>query len=85
MTSEMAEYGFYQFYHSALAFKWMGRFENLNRFFGFIGNEIYLEPITMEQLKKPIIIFSCLNGFALLIFIAEILLSKWLKWRCCKY
>lgn len=43
--------------------------------------EVNLEPITIEQLRKPIIIVLCLNGIAGILFIAEIVVFKWLEWR----
>lgn len=81
----MTEYGFYQFYHSLSVFerKWLiGRaYVNI----GIDKNEINLESITIEQMNKPIMIALCLNVAATIVFIAEILVFKWLKWRNCKF
>lgn len=77
VTNSMAEHGFYQFYQS-----WM-EFERkfLSRSAGIFDVEFELKPITIEQLRKPSIIVLCLNGLAVVIFVAEILVFKWLKSR----
>lgn len=77
----MAEHGFYQFYHSLLDFQ-----RNNNSYFirSIIRNDDDLQLITIKQMRKPIIIFLYLNGIATIIFVAEILIYKWLKWRNCK-
>lgn len=85
VTSSMAEHGFYQFYHSFMDFKmkWIG--QSFSRPTGRIRDEIDLESITIEQLRKPMIIVLYLNGMATIIFVAEFLVFKWLKWRNCKH
>ena len=80
----MAEHGFYQFYHSILEFEMKETAGTVYLDMGIDKDEIDLEPITIEQMKKPIIIFLCLNGIAVILLIIEILVFKWLKWRNCK-
>lgn len=81
VSSSMAEHGFYQFYQSLVDFQqnWMvvevGMITHKDNY------EVNLEPITIEQLKKPIIIALCLNGIATILFVAEICVYKWLQWR----
>lgn len=75
VTNSMAEQGFYQFYHSISDFsqKWVfGKFDK---------DEVDLQSITIEQLRRPIMIILLLNGIASILFVAEILIFKWLKWR----
>lgn len=81
VTSLMTEHGFDQFYQHILEFqqKWLfakdGMTTRKDKY------EVNLEPITIEQLRKPIIIVLCLNGIAGILFIAEIVVFKWLEWR----
>lgn len=80
----MAKHGFFQFYQSLLEFqqKWrMAKYGLTSRKENY---EVDLEPITIEQLRKPIIIVLCLNAVAIAVLVAEILVFKWLKWRNCK-
>ena len=49
------------------------------------GDEVELQSINGDQFKTPMIILLFLNGIATIIFVAEILVSKWLKWRSCMY
>ena len=81
----MIEHGFHQFYHSIIDFQKNGIIENLYHLMGVDKDEIDLEPITIEQFKKPIIIFLALNGIAVILLLAEIFVFKWLKWRNCKH
>lgn len=79
----MAEYGFYQFYQSFMEFHMdyegqaYERLSKVNR----DKDEIHLESITIEQLRKPIVIVLCLNGLATIMMVVEILIFNWLKWR----
>lgn len=73
----MAEHGFYQFFESYFEFL-EHRFANVIM---KMDDSDDLQTITIEQMKKPIVIFLCLNGLAAIIFIAEILIFRWLKWR----
>lgn len=82
VTNSMAE--FYQFYHSLLEFKLKRFIEKFNRLMRINRDKIDLEPIVIEQFEKPIISFLYLNGIAAIVFIAEILVFKWLNWRNCK-
>lgn len=85
VVNRMTEHGFYQFYQSFSRFKYKNIVEKVKQLTGNDEDEIELEPIMLEQLKKPIIIYACLNGIATIIFIVEILLFKWLKWRDSKH
>lgn len=40
---------------------------------------------TSSARRKPIILFSYLNGIAMILHIAEILIFEWLIWRNCKH
>lgn len=86
VTDSMAEHGFYQFYHSIMEFKQKYIGQKFSRAIGTNENEINdLRPIIIEQLRKPIIIALGLNAIAVIIFVAEILVFKWLQWRDCKH
>lgn len=86
VTNSMAEYGFYQFSESISEFKHKWKAGVIDRTVENDNNvDDDLQSITMEQMKKPIIILLCLSAIAIIIFVAEILTFKWLKWRNCKH
>lgn len=77
----MAEHGFYQFYHSFSEFQLKWDIRRLYRVMGNEQDQNDLLSITMQQLHKPIVVVSCLNGIAAIAFVAEILIIKWIEWR----
>lgn len=85
VSNSMAEYGFYQFYQSLSELQTK---QLASKLYGPSGvdneDNNHLQPITMEQLKKPITIILCLNGIATILVVAEVLLLKWMKLRDCK-
>lgn len=84
VTSSLAEHGFYQFYQSIADFakkKWSQKFYMSSR--NSNNEDDLFQAIAVEQFKKPISIVLYLNGIATIIFIAEIFIFKWLKWRNC--
>lgn len=86
LTMSMVEHGFNQFYTSFVDYKEMIDFNKV-----FLGLETNnendddddddLKSITIEQFKIPIIIVICLNALPTIIYVAEILVFKWLNWR----
>lgn len=84
VTNSMAEYGFYKFYDSISKFKFNLRVDEI--YHEIENKKVHddMQPLTIEHLRKPIIIVVCLNGIALLSTVVEILLVKWLNWRKCK-
>lgn len=80
----MAEHGFYLFFHFLMEFQLKWRLTKIGMTSLKENYKVNLEPITIEQLRKPIIIALCLNGVAVFVFVAEIFVFKWLNWRSCK-
>lgn len=85
VTSSMSEHGFYQFYDSYMQFILNSMLQKYAQTAGAIKGEMDLQSITIEQLRKLIVIVLCLNGIAALLFVVEILAYKWLRWRNCKH
>lgn len=83
ITNSIAEYGFYQCYDSYMEIK----LKHLAHIVGLtiIKDEFDIESITINKLRKPIIIVLCLNGIATIAFVVEIFIFKWLEWRNCKH
>lgn len=81
VTSSMAEHGFYQFYRSFMEFRFKYDGEKIRLASRIIDEIDSLDSITIEQLRKPIIIVLYLNGISTIIFIAEFLIFNRLKWR----
>ena len=81
VTNSMFEYGFNEFFQSFHEYKRKWLIGRVYLKIGVDKDEIDLEPITFEQMKKPMLIFLSLNAIALFIFFAEILIFRWLKWR----
>lgn len=71
-TSSMMASGLHQFYTSLATFK-----NNLvERAYSIVDDDC-TEALTMEQLKRPLILLFCLWGVALIVFIGESIVSKW--------
>lgn len=85
VANSMAEHGFYGFYQDIMDFKLKHLIGRLAQVKGMIGDGVDLQSITIEQLRKPVVIVLCLNGIATIVFVIEILVFKWLKWRNRKY
>ena len=90
VTTSMVEHGFVQFYQSYLIYKEHRAFAMNFLLFEVTMNKRKndgdeLQSISVEQFKTPMIILLFLNGIATIILVAEILVSKWLKWRSCTY
>ena len=90
VTMSMVEHGFVHFYQSYLIYKEQRAYAKEFFMFDIILNKTKndsneFQSISVEQFKTPMIILLFLNGIATIIFVAEILVSKWLKWRSCTY
>lgn len=91
LTMSMVEHGFDYFYDSINEFSQKRLIEKLKIVhFHMRGkkneeDDQDLQPVTVEQLWPVIYIILSLNGIATIIFVAEILYSKWQNWRNCKY
>lgn len=83
VSNSMSEYGFHKFYESKFTFDWHTK--NINQSTENVMEDIIdLQPITIEQLRKPIIIAMSLNGIGLILLVVEVLLFRWKKWRSCE-
>lgn len=71
-TSLMMESGLHQLYTSMTDFKQ----KLVDRVYAIVESEDF-RALTMEQLKRPLILLFCLWGVALIVFIAETIASKW--------
>lgn len=77
----MAENGLYKFYGSAAQFNlnvW------LDRSFSHV-NDDEIQPLTMQQFKRVMILVFCFNALAIIAFLVETFIFKWMMWRNRKY
>lgn len=79
----MMESGLYQFYTTLAAFK----LKLMERSFWSDDDDDDddMQALTVQQLKRPMILLFCLWAVAKAIFIAEMIVSKFNKWLAQKY
>lgn len=82
ITNSMAENGLYGFYSSAAQFSLNSRV-NRRHIGGFNDDEI--SPLAMQQFKRVMIFILCFNALAMIAFVTETLVFKWIMWRNRKY
>lgn len=66
------ESGLFKFYSSFVEFK-----EKFSQQMLMNHDDDDFKALTMQQLKRPTIFFLTLCGFAIIIFILEIIISSW--------
>lgn len=71
-TGSMMENGLHEFYTSLASFK----MKLILRIYSMVEHEDF-RALSVEQLKRPLILLFCLSAAAMIIFIAEIIISKW--------
>lgn len=76
VTNSMAEYGFHEYCQSISEFTLNWYAKDIERSMENSNVDNDLQPITIEQLQKPIIIVLSLNGIATITFFAEVILFK---------
>lgn len=75
-TSSIAENGLHQFYDSFIAFQ-----RNFIERDHLKQQDEDIQALTVEQLRRPMILVFFLWGVAIVIRIAEIIAIKWRHWR----
>lgn len=75
-TSSMIESGLHSFYMSLNSFKQ----QFIERAY-FSQTDDAFQALTTQQLKRPMILVFYLWATAVIVFIAEALVSKWNQWR----
>lgn len=46
-----------------------------------INEDNDIEPFPMKQMMRPFLFVLCLDGMAIILFLAEIVIYKWKHWR----
>lgn len=70
-TSSMMEYGFHRFYLSFAAYK-----EKLSDRLRPSSDDDDFRPLTIEQLKRPLVVILYIMMMSAVIFVAEVVISK---------
>lgn len=83
LTASMMESGLYDFYTSMAEFDRHLRLKDLE-----IDEDDELKPLTFDHMKRVMILFLFLIGIAVIVFILEVYLLKWItfvRWLTRKY
>lgn len=75
-TSKMMENGLYQFYKYFSEYLLQLHHRTLSN-----ENDDEIQVLTMDQLKRPMMVILGLWGLAMAIFIMEHIIRKWKEWR----
>lgn len=87
ISNSMAENGLYQFYNSYTAFQ---KTHYKDSAFQNVIIDAYnqvedITPLTFQHFKRVVVFILFLHAVAFVIFLAEILIFSWKKWRDRKY